>query len=59
MTTARLRAALASYAVLAALALPLTARVPETGFQVRHAVWLALAALAVKSWLAWLSRRSS
>jgi hypothetical protein len=57
MTARRLGAALAAFMVLFLLSLPLTARVPGSGFQVRHVVWIALGALAFKSWLAWKSGR--
>jgi hypothetical protein len=52
-----LGAALAAFAVLFLLSLPLTARVPGSGFQVRHVVWIALGAMAFKSWLAWAAAR--
>jgi hypothetical protein len=54
MTKSRLRAALLAYGVLAALAIPLDARITGTDFEVRHVVWVAMGGFALKSYLAWL-----
>jgi hypothetical protein len=54
MTSRRLWFALTSFAILFLLSLPLTAHIPGSDFQVRHVVWLALMALAVKTGIAWM-----
>jgi hypothetical protein len=57
MTTGRLSIAIIAYAVLLILSFPLTAPIPSTDYQVRHAVWLVIAALVVKSVLAWTANQ--
>lgn len=52
MTGSKLRTAMIVYAALAALAWPLDAPIPGSQFQVRHLVWILMAGLAVKTWLA-------
>jgi hypothetical protein len=57
MTTARFKIAIIAYAILLILSLPLTAPIPNTSYQVRHAVWVLIAGLTVKSILAWTAHQ--